>query len=221
MKKTLILLYFLILPAPVLAAPTAACHCFKDRTFNPASPGKSDSYLLATTQNSFLSAVFNIEKKYVVRTKMSGGSGTDLWIAHFLAQKTGLNARALMSDRKAADSWKSVVLQKKFKYSTFEKPVQTAFTAGVTDKQLEAIIADQMLSTHLKAKPSAIKKLRDSGATTKEVILATFLSLKSGFDSFDYYDRTAKKKNTWDTQLSSLGIPAKNIESEIRKIIFK
>ena len=109
MKKLLMLLCFLILPAPVLAAPTTACHCFKDRSFDPANPGKSDEYLLATTQNSFLAAVFNIDKKYVVKTKMSGGSGTDLWIAHFLAQKTGINAQELISDRRTAGSWKSVI----------------------------------------------------------------------------------------------------------------
>jgi hypothetical protein len=217
MKKLVMLLFFLILPASVLAAPTIACHCFKDRSFDPANPGKSDEYLLATTQNSFLAAVFNIDKKYVVKTKMSGGSGTDLWIAHFLAQKTGIDAQILMSDRRTAGSWKSVVSQKKIEVSSLGQPFQKALTAGAADEHLAAVIADQMLVARFNTKPAALKKLRDSGATTKEVILAAFLSLKSGHSSFNYYDSVAKNKSTWDIHLNSLGITAKEVELEIKK----
>jgi len=217
MKKLVMLLCFLILPAPVLAAPTNVCHCFKDRSFDPANPGKSDEYLLATTQNSFLAAVFNIDKKYVVKTKMSGGSGTDLWIAHFLAQKTGINAQKLISDRRTAGSWKSVVSQNKIEVSSLGQQFKTALTAGVADELLAGIIADQMLVARFNTKPAEIKKLRDSGATTKEVILSAFLSLKSGRNAFEYYDSVAKGRRTWDTHLNSLGITAKEVELEIKK----
>jgi hypothetical protein len=219
MKKLVMLLFFLILPASVLAAPTIACHCFKDRSFDPANPGKSDEYLLATTQNSFFAAVFNIDKKYVVKTKMSGGSGTDLWIAHFLAQKTGINAQKLISDRRTAESWKSVVSQNKIEFSTLGEKFKTALTAGAADERLAAVIADQMLVDRFNTKPAEIKKLRDSGATTKEVILSAFLSLKSGRNAFEYYDSVAKGRRTWDTHLNSVGITAKLVGTEINRII--
>jgi hypothetical protein len=219
MKKLVMLLFFLILPASVLAAPTIACHCFKDRSFDPANPGKSDEYLLATTQNSFFAAVFNIDKKYVVKTKMSGGSGTDLWIAHFLAQKTGINAQKLISDRRTAESWKSVVSQNKIEFSTLGEKFKTALTAGAADERLAAVIADQMLVARFNTKPAEIKKLRDSGATTKEVILSAFLSLKSGRNAFEYYDSVAKGRRTWDTHLNSVGITANLVGTEINRII--
>jgi hypothetical protein len=219
MKKLLMLLCFLILSAPALAAPTTACHCFKDRSFDPANPGKSDEYLLATTQNSFLAAVFNIDKKYVVKTKMSGGSGTDLWIAHFLAQKTGMDAQILMSDRKAGGSWKSVVSQKKIEVSSLGHPFQKALTADAADELLAAVIADQMLVARFNTKPAEIKKLRDSGATTKEVILAAFLSLKSERNALEYYASVAKGRRTWDTHLNSIGITANLVGTEINRII--
>jgi len=219
MKKLVMLLCFLILPVPVLAAPTTACHCFKDRSFDPANPGRSDEYLLATTQNSFLAAVFNIDKKYVVKTKMSGGSGTDLWIAHFLAQKTGINAQKLISDRRTAGSWKSVVAQNKIEFSILGEEFKTALTAGVPDELLAAVIVDQMLVTHLNAKQSELKKLRDSGATTKEVILAVFLSLKSGRNALEYYSSVSKGRRTWDTHLNSVGITANLVGTEINRII--
>ena len=219
MKKLVMLLCFIILPAPVLAASTTVCHCFKDRSFDAANPGKSDEYLLATTQNSFLAAVFNIDKKYVVETKMSGGFGTDLWIAHFLAKKTGIDAQILMSDRMTAGSWKSVVSQKKIEVSSLGQPFQKALTAGAADEHLAAVIADQMLVARFNTKPAEMKKLRDSGATTNEVILSAFLSLKSGRNAFEYYDSVAKGRRTWDTHLNSLGITAKEVELEIKKIM--
>lgn len=219
MKILVLLFCFLILSSSVLAAPITACHCFKDRSFDLANPGKSDPYLLATTQNSFLAAVFNIDKKYVVKTKMSGGSGTDLWIAHFLAQKTGINAQKLISDRRTAGSWKSVVSQNKIEFSTLGEKFKTALTAGVPDELLAAVIVDQMLVTHLNAKQSELKKLRDSGATTKEVILAVFLSLKSGRNALEYYSSVSKGRRTWDTHLNSVGITAKLVGTEITRII--
>ena len=219
MKKLVMLLFFLILPAPVLAASTTVCHCFKDRSFDSANPGKSDEYLLATTQNSFLATVFNIDKKYVVKTKMSGGSGTDLWIAHFLAQKTGINAQKLISDRRTAGSWESVVSQNKIEFSTLGEEFNTVLTAGAADQRLAAVVADQMLVARFNTKPAEIKKLRVSGATTKEVILSVFLSLKSGHNALEYYSSVAKGRRTWDTHLNSVGITANLVGTEINRII--
>lgn len=219
MKKLVMLLCFLTLPTSVLAATTISCHCFKDRSFDPVNPGRSDEYLLATTQNSFLAAVFNIDKKYVVKTKMSGGSGTDLWIAHFLSQKKEINAQELMSDRKTAGAWKSVISQNKIELSTLGEEVKTVLTAGVSDELLAAVIADQMLVARFNAKPAEINKLRDLGANTKEVILAVFLSLKSGRNAFEHYSSVAKGMRTWDTHLNSVGITAQHVGEEINRVI--
>ena len=41
-----------LLPAPGLAAPAAACHCYRDRAFDPARPAAADPYILATTRSS-------------------------------------------------------------------------------------------------------------------------------------------------------------------------
>jgi len=149
------------------------------------------------------------------------GGEHHLWIAHFLTQKTGIAAQLLMSDRKAAGSWKSVVSQKKIAFPTLGGKFKTALAAGAADKLLAAIITDQMLATHLNAKPAEIKKLRNMGATTKEVILSTFLSFKSGRKILDHYTSVTKEKSSWDLQLNSVGIIAKDVELEIKKIMKK
>jgi len=219
MRILTVLFCFLTLSSSVPAAPITACHCFKDRSFDVANPGKSDEYLLATTQNSFLAAVFNIDKKYVVKTKMSGCSGTDLWIAHFLAQKTEIDAQELISDRKTADSWKSVLSQNKIEFSTLGEEFKTALTASVPDELLAALIVDQMLVSRFNVKSAEINKLRDVGATTKEVILSVFLSRKSERNALEYYVLVAKDRRTWDAHLNFVGITAKLVGTEINRII--
>ena len=72
---------------------------------------------------------------------------------------------------------------------------------------------------HLNAKQSELKKLRDSGVTTKEVILSTFLAFKSGHNAFAYYASVAKGRRTWDTHLNSIGITANLVGTEINRII--
>ena len=57
------LMISLMLPLPALAIPAITCHCFTDRSFNPAKPALADPYFLATTQNSFFAAIFNVDKK--------------------------------------------------------------------------------------------------------------------------------------------------------------
>ena len=45
------------------AAPTVACHCYQDRTFDPERPAAADPYILATTRSSLLSAAFGVDKR--------------------------------------------------------------------------------------------------------------------------------------------------------------
>jgi len=51
--------------------------------------------------------------------------------------------------------------------------------------------------------------------------LSIFLSLRSQRTSFEYYDIVKAGKGTWGSNLNSLGIVAKNMESEIKKIVAK
>ena len=89
----------------------------------------------------------------------------------------------------------------------------------MADELLASIIADQKLVARFNTKPAEMKKLRDSGATTNEVILSAFLSLKSGHNAFEYYDSVAKGRRTWDSHLNSIGITANLVGTEINRII--
>lgn len=77
------------LPISAYAIPAITCHCFTDRSYDAAHPAAADAYFLATTQNAFFALVFNTDKKSVVMKKQQGTSPDDLWIAYWVASKTG------------------------------------------------------------------------------------------------------------------------------------
>ena len=89
----------LLLPLSSPVATAITCHCFIDRSYDPARPSLADPYLLATAQNSFFAALFNVDKKTIVMKKQAGGSSDDLWVAYWVASKSGRTAETILSVR--------------------------------------------------------------------------------------------------------------------------
>ncbi len=197
----------LVVCPPVRAEPVMQCHCFKDRSFDPKKPILADPYLLATAQNSFLASVFKISKKDIVRAKMSGVKGDDLWIANYLAGLMGRDANSLLNEKEEFESWKAVVASlpvndlKKDK-SKFHK----ALINGASDKNLAFLIVDNIFIRHLQIKSEEIKKVRALGARGEETILAVFLSIRLKCSPSDVYRPISLGETSWGRSLDSLGI---------------
>ena len=102
------LFFGLLLIRAIAFAAGPSCHCFRDREYDPASPDKSDEYLLATAANSLLSAAYGVPKRGIVEARMSGVSGEDLWISTYAAHRQGEAAGVLLTARTAAASWRDV-----------------------------------------------------------------------------------------------------------------
>ena len=91
-----LLLTTIALSSPAQAIPTISCHCFTDRSYDPARPALADPYFLAMTQNTLFALVFKIDKKSVVIKKQQGVSSDDLWIAYWIAAKSGQSPEGLL-----------------------------------------------------------------------------------------------------------------------------
>lgn len=98
----------LMLPVPASAIPTITCHCFTDRSYDAAHPAAADPYFLATTQNSFFAAAFGVDKKRIVINKQKGVSVDDLWVAYWLAARSGADPATLIQERTTKGSWRQV-----------------------------------------------------------------------------------------------------------------
>lgn len=196
-----IILSFIFI-STAFAAPTVSCHCFQDRQYVPQKAGAADPYFLATTQNSLMAALFGIDKKSLVRAKMSGNDGDSLWITYYLAQQTVKTTAEISRARSNAASWSDAVSHLKIDAGQLDSRF-----VGLLDKPeaLAAFIVDESLAKKLKVERALLVSLRKDGAANNELILAVFLGLISGTDPQFNYNRF-KEGESWGKLLHGLGV---------------
>lgn len=193
---------FLLFPSLVFAAPTVSCHCFQDRQYVPQKAGAADPYFLATTQNSLMAELFGIDKKSLVRAKMSGSDGDSLWITYYLAQQTAKTTAEISRARSKAASWSDAVSRLKIDAGQLD----TRLVALLEKPEaLAAFIVDDSLVKNLKVKRALLDNLRKEGAANKERILAVFLGLISDSEPHVHYNRF-KQGDSWGKLLHDLGV---------------
>lgn len=210
----------LIMLQAAVAAPAAAgsCHCFKDRSFDPAEPSSIDPYILATVQNSFFAAAFGIPKRSVVQAKMQGSHGDDLWIAYYAAEKSGESPGSLMASKGRDGSWHRT-LRGLEKLRTPLAPDFAAALAGDGDPgALAAAAAGEALRQHLASTPQDIDDLVSAGASTAEMVAASVLGHWSGKKGAVLYRDVTMGRATWGGIAHSLGLKAEDLDKKIAEL---
>ncbi len=202
-------------PAPVGAAPTVTCHCFKNRSFDPADPPAADPYILAVTRSSLLSAAFGVPKAGLVRAVMTGTAPEDLWVAHFAAARTGRSASWFLDAVGETASWRAALAGAKGLPLAFD----AALARGATGVELAALAVDDVLTSRLGADPAGLSALRTAAASSEQVIVATFLALRLKTPAADLLARFKEGKATWGTLLRDAGLAPDQIEDAIRKSV--
>ncbi len=202
-------------PARAGAAPTVTCHCFKDRSFDPADPPAADPYILAVTRSSLLSAAFAVSKGGLVRAVMTGTAPEDLWVAHLAASRTGRSASWFLDALGETGSWRAALAGAKGLPPAFA----AALARGATGVELAALAVDDVLASRLGADPAGLRALRAAGATSEQVIVATFLAPRLKAPAADLFSRFKDGKATWGTLLRDAGLAPEQIEDAVRKSV--
>jgi hypothetical protein len=209
--------FALALVAPVRAAePAAACHCFRERAYDPARPAAADPYILATTRSSTLAAVFGADKATLVRIVMGGTPADDLWIAHWAGARTGKDPLQLLQARKAAGEWKKV-------FAAAESKVLGALFADrlanrASDAALASAAVDDVVVSHLRAAPDLVQVTRAAGAGSPELILTVLLAPRLGLGPPDLLD-AVKDGKSWGALLSEAGIAPADIDDVVKAAV--
>jgi hypothetical protein len=200
------------LPGAAHAAPTVECHCFRNRSFDPAQPSAADPYILAATRSSLLSAAFGVGKSGLVRAVMAGTPPETLWIAHWSAARTGRAAAWLLDARAETGSWRAALAGA----GNLPPPFAAALARGAPDAELAAQAVDDVLASRLGAEPGALRAMRDAGATSEQVIVATFLAARLRTPGPALVARHREGKATWGTLLRDAGLAPEQIEGAVR-----
>ncbi len=218
-KYLLSLMVLLILPRPSFAMPAITCHCFTDRSYEPARPTAADPYFLATTQNSFFAIVFNTDKKSIVMKKQQGTSPDDLWIAYWVASKTGATANSLLQSKAKSDSWKNVIVPLKLSPKIMGERFSNALNANAPTERLSEAVVDELFLKNQLLAESELAGLRKAGAINQELIIATVIATKTRQSARQLFLDIKTGAKTWGSSLSTAKIDTKNMQQEIIAIL--
>jgi hypothetical protein len=202
-------------PRPAAGESAVACHCFREREFDPLRPAAADPYLLATTRSSLLSAAFGVPKRSLVASVMSGTAAEDLWIAHWAAARVGRSAEALLEARQAKDAWEAALAGAGGLGADFS----AALARGAGGAELAALAVDDVLAARMGASTEAVRALRSAGATSEETILASVLARRIEAPTLPLLREVKSGRASWGGVLRDAGLAPAEVDAYVRTLV--
>lgn len=220
MRKVTVLLFLLFgfVSSAIAAESTINCHCFTDRSFDHQNPEKVVPYLLATTQNSFLSVAFNTPKFKLVKDLMSGVPSDQLWISHYFAAKYSYDSKSLMLIRQARGNW-SDTLQEADLPKNKLAPALIAALQSVDDSRLAAAVVDEALIYLMGVDADQLQQVRKAGADNRETILGFFLARRSKQQATEIYKSVTSGATNWGTLAFINNVQVGEMEQEFKNLL--
>ena len=191
-------LLILTAPDPATAEKTDNCHCFRERSYDPAHKFAADDYLLTTSFNSLIAATLGVSKRQIVMMKMKGGiDPDDLLIALYIADRTEAPMDPLLSIRDNGGSWQNILKSPSLQGSVSTDPVFVKIAAGTSDHDITGLITDAMISRYYNTQPKTISTLRSQNFSNKELGLIFALSKQTSTQMEEIVFMARQKKMSW------------------------
>jgi len=211
--KSFFCLLLLLVPALTGAESTINCHCFQDRTFNHRDTAAADPYFLATTQNCFISLIYGVDKSTLVKAKMSGTSGTHLWILFDVAARSQQDINTVAKIYSRTKHWGEVF---KELHLTPQQLGEKYWQLSNNPEQLADHIVDQQLNHYFSVTADQIEAWREQGMNRKELILTILLK----GDPASLYNQVNSRMQTWGKLLFDQGlVDGKAINKHLRELM--
>ncbi|HER63283.1 MAG TPA: hypothetical protein ENO11_04835 [Desulfobacteraceae bacterium] len=210
-------LVFTALPQTAFSAgETNNCHCFRNRTFNPADKFVSDEYLLTTTFNSLLASEFNISKRQIIMMKMGEGvANNDLVTALYLSRSTGLEVAQLLAMKKK-QSWQEIITPLQDKTEAPEtKKLFDFILSGSSDQQIAEQIITGIIAARFSPSPESLQFFSQHDMNAREIILAGALANHTGATVPAIVDQYRQKGLSWSEIAHNFGLEP----SEVGKLL--
>lgn len=212
------LLFFLLLPLSAPAAPTINCHCFTDRSYDPARPGAADPYFLAATQNTFFATAFGTSKKNLVRKKQQGAASEDLWVAFWVGQKSGTDPEALLKAKEDSVTWKAALASLGITPGTLGARFSSALN-GEGSAPLDQLAVDELFLRFRLLGESDLHTLRQAGVSNQELIISTLIGLKTNQPPGLIVQEAKTGGKSWGELLTAGGIDINKIQQDFSTML--
>lgn len=196
------LLIILFSPMTGHTESTVSCHCFQQRQYLPQQSHAADPYFLATAQNSLMAVLYRVEKRTLVRAKMSGAKNDDLWIAHELSRQSGRVLTEIQRARSRLNGWSEVVSRLGISLDQLDPWFDDLLGQP---ELLAASVIDHVLSADLGVAADRVALLRSNGGTNKEILLSVLLARVGEADPINIFDKVINGES-WGKLLHDFGI---------------
>jgi len=220
LKKSLLsLILLLMFPLSAMALPTITCHCFTDRSYDPSRPAAADPYFLASIQNTFFAAVFDTDKKSIVKKKQKGASMEDLWVAYWAADKSGLSPEVLLQTRRDKNNWQEVLDTPDLSSESLGTRLSHALTPETSGPPIDQTVVDDLFAKFGLLDEVELAAVRKSGASNPELIIATLISTKTRQPVEQIYQDVKVGNKTWGELLEGAKIDMAEIQKEVSALL--
>ena len=202
-----LLLISLVPAANLFAESTINCHCFQDRSYDPADKFAADDYILATSFNSLLAKSFDISKKQVVMLKMDEGVGQDdLLVGLKITRLSGGYLEQLLGLRRAGYTWSQIVSGMEQQEIINNDKLAKAIKAGMPVFEAGAGVADEMIEGFYAMPAEEVKRFRAYGLDEKEMALVFILAHFKNQKPEIYVEQYKKQGSSWSQIAFNLGV---------------
>jgi hypothetical protein len=203
-------------PSVSRATRGAACHCYRERAYDPDAPASADPYILATTRSSLVSAALGPTKASLVGAVMTGTSPDDLLVAYWTSPKAHRFASELLDLKRARRTWKAAL-------DGISLEGQAAFAAalarGAGDPELAEIAVDDLLVGRVHADPAVVRALRAAGASSEEAIVCVVFAAARQGSATAALGRVRSGEVSWGRLLHEAGLEADGIDAVVRSLV--
>ena len=209
--KFSILLFFLLLTtitaAPTGAKMTAACHCFKQRNYDPEAKFAADDYILTTSFNSLTANLFNIPKKQIIMLKMKGGiQQNDLLIALKLSHDFDIDYQQLLDLHNKDYSWQKILSESQKLSAIKNNQLLAMIKADSPLNDVGQEVANSMIVDFYDVPEKKVKELRILGFNEKEMALFFLLVRNKQVKSEELIKQIKDEGQSWSEIAHKLGI---------------
>ena len=194
-----LLLALLCIPVPGLSSTsTSGCHCFRNRTFDPADRYSADDYLLTTTYNALIATRFDISKRQIVMKKMKGGiNGDDLLIGLYVSARTSTPLDILLSIRDNGGSWQDILQAPNLKEKGTADAILSRIRSGSKTEEITRMITDNMLCAQYNCSRENLDNLQKNNLSDKETGLVFALKKQTGASLEKIVKMYQQQKMSW------------------------
>jgi len=154
-----------------------------------------------------------------VMKKQQGTSPDDLWIAYWVASKSGTSPDTLLQAKQKSGTWRDALSPLRIPVKALGTRFSNALNAKLSTAHLSKMVVDNVFAHNQLLGEGELSAMRQAGASNQELILATVIGAKTGRPAKQMHLEVKSGSKTWGQLLQRANIDTKNIQREISGIL--